>query len=82
MLETPSKYNLNESDIKVGMALVNLLNNWDEIFMKLDSNKYNKSEVDDFIKESTLLSTKQIRDAKKKYSAVYFKMKEEMLNED
>jgi hypothetical protein len=82
MLETPSKYNLNESDIKVGMALVNLLSNWDEIFMKLDSNKYNKSEVDDFIKESTLLSTKQIRDAKKKYSAVYFKMKEEMLNED
>ncbi len=82
MLLDTSKYNLNESDIKVGMALVDLLRNWDEIFMKLDSNKYNKSEVDSFIKEATLLSTKQIRDAKKKYSAVYFKLKDQMLNSD
>ena len=82
MIDDSSKYNLNDSDIKVGMALVSLLTNWDEIFMNLESKKYNKSEVDSFIKESTLLSTKQIRDAKKKFSNVYFKLKEQMLNED
>ena len=82
MINDSCKYNLNESDIKVGMALVNLLTNWDEIFMHLESKKYNKSEVDSFIKETTLLSTKQIRDAKKKFSSVYFKLKEQMLNED
>lgn len=82
MIEEPEKHNLNETDIKVGLALVNLLSNWDDIFMKLDSKKYNKSEVDSYIKETTLLTTKQIRDSKKKYSSVYFKLKQEMLNED
>jgi hypothetical protein len=82
MIKDSSKYNLNESDIKVGMALVEVLTNWDEIFMKLDTKKYNKSQVDAYIKETTLLNTKQIRDAKKKYSAVYFKLKEQILNED
>ena len=82
MVNDSSRYNLNESDIKVGMALVDLLRNWDEIFMRLNTNKYNKSEVDSFIKESTLLSTKQIRDSKKKYTAVYLKLKDQMLNSD
>lgn len=82
MINESNKYNLNESDIKVGMALINLLTDWDRIFMHLESKKYNKSQVDAYIKENTLLSTKQIRDAKKKYSAVYFKLKEQMLNED
>lgn len=83
MVEECDKYNLNESDKKVGMALVNILKNWDEIFFNMeDSKKYNKSQVDSFIKESTLLSTKQIRDAKKKFSNAYFKMKEEILSED
>ena len=84
MITESDKYNLNESDIKVGLALVNILNNWDEIFLHMgsESKKYNKSQVDSFIKESTLLSTKQIRDAKKKFSSAYFKLKEELLNED
>ena len=82
MVNDSSRYNLNESDVKVGMALVDLLRNWDEIFMRLNTNKYNKSEVDSFIKESTLLSTKQIRDSKKKYTAVYLKLKDQMLNSD
>lgn len=82
MVNEPSKYKLNDSDIKVGRALVNILNNWDDIFCDLNSKKYNKSSVDSFIKESTFLTTKQIRDSKKKFSAVYFKLKEQMLNED
>ena len=82
MIDDPEKYNLNESDKKVGLALVNVLKNWDEIFFNMDSKKYNKSQVDSFIKESTLLSTKQIRDAKKKFSKMYFKLKEEILSED
>lgn len=82
MVAEPDKYNLNDADVKVGMALVEVLTNWDEIFMNLETKKYNKSQVDAFIKETTLLSTKQIHDAKKKYSVVYFKLKEQILNED
>lgn len=86
MIQEPQKYNLNESDVKVGLAIVNILNNWDSIFSELESKKYNKSQVDLFIKEFTSLDgasgTKKIRDAKKKYITAYFRLKEQMLNED
>lgn len=82
MVKDSSKYNLNECDKKVGLALINILRNWDDIFSEIESKKYNKSQIDAYIKESTLLSTKQIRDAKKKYSAVYFKLKDQMLKDD
>ena len=82
MLESPEKNNLNESDVKVGYALVEILSHWDDIFADLESKKYNKSCVDTFIKEYTFLSTKQIREAKKKYSAAYFELKDKMLEQD
>lgn len=82
MINEPSKYNLNDYDIKVGLALVEVLINWDVIFMKLETKKYNKSQVDAYIKEQTLLNTKQIRDAKKKYTNAYFKLKDQILNSD
>lgn len=82
MIGEPLKYKLNETDVKVGGALVNILNNWDDIFCDFNSKKYNKSSIDSFIKESTYLTTKQIRDSKKKFSIVYVKLKEQLLNED
>lgn len=86
MLQEPNKHNLNDSDVKVGIALVNILLNWDNIFSEFETKKYNKSQVDMFIKEFTSLDgasgTKKIRDAKKKYAVVYYKLKEQMLHED
>lgn len=84
MLDEPEKNNLSESDVKVGMALINILNNWDNIFSEMESKKYNKSQVDLFIKEFASLDgssgTKKIRDAKKKFASTYFNVKEQMLN--
>lgn len=82
MLECPEENNLTEPDMKVGYALINILTDWDNIFSEFESKKYNKSQVDAFIKETTMLSTRQIRDAKKKYASAYFKMKQEILNKD
>ena len=82
MLETPQDYNLTEPDIKVGLALINILTDWDNIFSEFESKKYNKSQVDAFIKETTMLSTRQIRDSKKKFASAYFKLKQEILNKD
>lgn len=79
MITEPQKYGLNDNDIKVGIALVDILMNWGDIFSQLETKKYNKSQIDLFIKEFTSLGTKQIRDAKKKFSNVYFKMKNEIL---
>lgn len=80
MANNPENYNLNDTDVKVGLTLVELLRNWDNIFETLESKKYNKSSVDSFIKEATLLNTKQIRDSKKKFIAVYFNIKDKILN--
>lgn len=82
MLESPEEYGLTESDVKVGQALVNILTDWDNIFREFESKKYNKSQVDAFIKETTMLPTRQIREAKKKFAAAYFKMKQEILNKN
>lgn len=86
MIQEPSKHKLNDSDVKVGIAIINILTNWDDIFSELESKKYNKSQIDLFIKEFTSLEgtsgTKKIRDAKKKYAMVYYKLKEQMLSED
>lgn len=86
MIHDPEKYNLNEYDVKIGMALVNILNDWDTIFSEVNSNKYNKSQIDLFIREFASLDgasgTKRIREAKKKFAVAYFKIKDEMLEED
>ena len=82
MIENPEEYNLSEPDIKVGYALINILTDWDSIFSEFESKKYNKSQVDAFIKETTMLTTRQIRESKKKFSSAYFKMKQDFLNRD
>lgn len=80
MLGEPERFSLNENDVKVGYALLELLNNWEDIFQNLKSKKYNKNCVDSFIKEMTQLTTKPIRDAKKKYAVLYFKIKDKILS--
>lgn len=80
MLVEPERFSLNENDVKVGYALLELLNNWEDIFQNLKSKKYNKNCVDSFIKEMTQLTTKPIRDAKKKYAVLYFKIKDKILS--
>lgn len=82
MILVPEQYNLTEADVKVGYALVEILMNWDNIFSELESKKYTKSNVDGFIKEYTRLNTKQIRDAKKKFTNVYLKIKDKLLQND
>lgn len=83
MVNNPEENNLNDADIKVGFSLIEILRNWDSIFDSFgskDSKKYNKSNIDSFIKESTLLTTKQIRESRKKFITVYFDVKDKILN--
>lgn len=76
MIDNYKKYELTQNDVKVGIALVDILENWDDIFSQMESKKYNKSQIDLFIKDSTMLNTKQIYESKKKFSNVYFAVKE------
>ena len=84
ILETindPIKNRLNENQIKVGKALVELLTNWDELFAQMGSDKFNKSSILLFLKETTLLSTKEIRDSMKQYRSMYYVLKKQMIDE-
>lgn len=81
VVEDPVKNKLNENQIKVGKALIEILTNWEELFARMGSDKFNKSSILLFLKETTLLSTKEIRDAMKGYRTIYYLLKKQMLDE-
>lgn len=71
---------LTENEIKIGRALVTLLENWEELLNNMGSNKFNKSSILLFLKENTLLNTKEIRDGMKKYKNAYYDVKKNLLD--
>ena len=72
---------LKENEVKIGMCLSNLLDNWEEISDQMGSNKFNKSSILLFLKENTSLSTTEIRNAMKKYKTCYYDTKKKVLND-
>lgn len=70
---------ITKSELMVGNALAQALINWDVLFPNLGSNKFNKSSIILYIKESTNLPTKEIKNAMKKYRLLYFKTKNSIL---
>lgn len=78
-VQNAGKYGLTENEVKVGYALNELLKYWDVLLKETKTRKYNKTSVLYFIKEYTMLSTKEVRDAMKKYKNIYFAIKEEHL---
>lgn len=81
MLEKCDENGLTENEIKVGTAICVMLENWDEIFQMVETKKFNKTSVLFFIREYTMLSTKDVREAIKIYKDLYKRTKEEFLSE-
>lgn len=81
ILNKKEKLNLKENEIKVGMALVEVLTNWEDLLKTTGSNKFNKSTILMFIRETTMLSTNDIRNGMKKYKTAYNTVKKNMLND-
>ena len=67
MTNDPYTYDLKESEVKLGKALANLLDNWDYVISTDGSNKLNKNAILLFLREQTGLDTKGIRDNMKKF---------------
>jgi hypothetical protein len=80
MISEPEKNNLNENEVRVGIALIELLNNWEEIFIDDGSSKLNKSSVLYFLREETMMTTKEVRDNMKKYKVIYKMLRDEALS--
>ena len=68
----PPKKKLNDNEKKVGFALIYILENWETAFETMDGgSKYNKNSVLETMRNYTLLSTKDIRIAMKRYKDLY-----------
>ena len=64
-----------------GYALLELLKNWEDIFVRIETKKFNKTSVYYFIREYTMLSAKEVRDAMKRYKNLYFFAKQKVIEE-
>ena len=70
---------LSHNELLVGNALVELMTNWDESFADMGSNKFNKSTILLYLKETTNLSTNDVRKSMRKFKNIYLKTKENIL---
>lgn len=75
MLENPTKFKLKPNEIKTGKALIQLLENWEELFARMGSNKFNKSSILLFLQELTLLPITEIRENMKVFKKKYYILK-------
>lgn len=80
MLDGNSAINLNINERKIGKALVILLENWEEVLSVNGSAKLNKSAVLFFLRDTTNLTTKELRDGMKKFKIGYFNTKKSILS--
>lgn len=77
----PVKKRLNENERKVGLALVEILTNWETTFDTMSGgSKYNKNSVLETMRNYTNLTTKDIRLAMKRYKDMYALLKEYKLD--
>lgn len=79
IIENREESKLNDNEVKVGKALINLMNEWDEVFAQMGSNKFNKSSIILYLKEATMLSTKEVRESIKVFKKKYYEVKKELI---
>lgn len=64
--------NLNENEIKLGLSLIDLFENYKKIFLGTDNNKFNKNVILLSLREMTNMSTKEIRTSMKRFKKLYY----------
>ena len=80
MISDPSANGLKESEVVMGKALKNLLENWDFVLSTDGSNKLNKNAILFFLRENTNFDTKGVRDNMKKFRNEFYAIKEYLVN--
>lgn len=98
MINNKDDNKLTDSEVVVGSAIIELLNNWESIIKSTEddtnkddlssvnqltpyksiSNKLQKSKILYFLREETMMSTKEVRDNMKKYKNAYLAIKKMM----
>jgi hypothetical protein len=70
---------ITEQEVKLGQALYDIFENYNDIFLDTSNNKFNKNVILFELREMTNLSTKEIRTSIKRYKKVYFQLVQELL---
>jgi predicted SprT family Zn-dependent metalloprotease len=70
---------LSDKEIKLGHALYELFENYNDIFIGTDNNKFNKNIILLSLREMTNLNTKEIRSSMKKFKTIYFNLVQKMI---
>jgi len=79
LTQSLSDKNINEQETKLGNALYDMFENYNNIFLDTSNNKFNKNVILFELREMTNLSTKEIRSSLKRYRRIYFDLLQEML---
>lgn len=79
MVENPKEYNLKENEVKIGVALKRLLENWDYVLTTDASDKLNKTAILKHLREATCLDTKGVRDNMKKFKKEFLLIKSSVI---
>jgi hypothetical protein len=74
-----SDKNLSENEVKLGQALYDIFENYEQIFIGTSNNKFNKNIILLSLREMTNLNTKEIRSSMKKYKVIYHNLVEKMV---
>jgi predicted SprT family Zn-dependent metalloprotease len=70
---------LSDNEYKLGLALYDLFENYNTIFVGTDNNKFNKNIILLSLRDMTNLSTKEIRISMKKFKKLYYTIVETMI---
>ena len=71
---------LTDSEIKVGKSLVNLLREWENVLPDDGSKKLQKSSILYYLREDTMMTTKELRDNMRRFKSLYYFLKEKEIN--
>lgn len=82
MMSEREKNALTDNEMKVGVALTELLDHWEEVLNVDGSNKLQKSSVLYFLREETMMTTKEVRDNMKSFKKAYYILKKGMIDEE
>ena len=82
MMKEQEKNLLTDNEIKVGVALTELLDHWEDVLNVDGSNKLQKSSVLYFLREETMMTTKEVRDNMRAFKKAYYILKKGLIEEE
>ena len=82
MMNNKEENALTNDELKVGIALTELLDNWEEVLNVDGSNKLQKSSVLYFLREETMMTTKAVRENMKAYKKAYYLLKKGIVEDE